>query len=339
MTLKYREEKNISLNAKNEYRDGIVNLVNDLREHAKAKRSEYFSDVFTDSKKYRNDFRALLGWPLTEDNMSELPGVIEEFLYEEETHLIYRMSFEILDGLKMTGLFFKAKTNEKKPLVIVQHGGGGTPELISNFYDTTTNYNHMTERVLAHGVHAFAPQLLLWNQEEHDVTYSRGELDKDLKHLGSSITAVEIHGISRILDYFEAQDYVGNMGMIGLSYGGFYTLFMAACDTRIKSAVSSCYFNTRDKYPWGDWTWTGCANKFDDAEIACLVYPRRLAIQIADRDELFDHIFAEKSFEKIREYCTCAGVGMDWIDFRVFNGTHELWNDDAQIDQMIKDIS
>ncbi len=336
--INYREEYDVTKNAKIEYHNGILNLIEELKKSAKTKREAYFSDIFTDQEKYRTDFRRILGWPLTMEKPSELPRITEELIADEETHLIYRMSFEILDGVKMSGLFFKAKTDEKKPLVIVQHGGLGTPELISNFYDNTANYNHMTERVIGFGVHAFAPQLLIWNQEDFKVPFSRADIDNQLKHLGSSITAVEIYGLSRILDYFEAQVYVGRFGMVGLSYGGFYTLFAAAADSRIESSVSCAFFNTRDRYPWSDWTWFGCADKFDDAEIACLVYPRRICLEVADHDELFDQKCAEESFARIEKYCAGKNIDCDWCDLIVFDGNHEFCKDDAPLERMIRDI-
>jgi fermentation-respiration switch protein FrsA (DUF1100 family) len=61
--------------------------------------------------------------------------------------------------------------------------------------------------------------------------------------VGSSVSAVEIYGIKRILDYFENKPFVSNLGMIGVSYGGFYTLFTAALDTRIKATVASTMYD------------------------------------------------------------------------------------------------
>lgn len=52
---------------------------------------------------------------------------LSEKLSTEDGYSLFRMQFEILEGLKMTGLFFKADGDERKPLVIVQHGGLGTP--------------------------------------------------------------------------------------------------------------------------------------------------------------------------------------------------------------------
>ncbi|MBQ4086695.1 MAG: hypothetical protein IJC78_00425 [Clostridia bacterium] len=54
---------------------------------------------------------------------SGLPDVSMTKLSEEEGYSIYRVQFEILEGLTMTGLFFHADGDEKKPLVILQHGG------------------------------------------------------------------------------------------------------------------------------------------------------------------------------------------------------------------------
>ncbi len=154
--------------------------------------------------------------------------------------------------------------------------------------------------------------------------------------MGSSITAVEVYAVQRILDYFGKQDYVKNFGMIGVSYGGFYTLYTSAVDTRIKSAISSVFFNTRDKYDWSDWTWRDSAFIFDDAQVACLVYPRKLRIQIAKNDELFDYRLGEQSFAELKELCKT--VGIEWVDFNVFEGVHEFCKDDAPIKALVDEL-
>jgi hypothetical protein len=278
-----------------------------------------------------------LGGPLVDHNDDRLPTVKAEKNAKEDGYTIYRMSFQILDGLEMTGLYFEMD-GEKKPLVMVAHGGLGTPELISAFYDgDTANYNDMLERVITHRVHAFAPQLLLWNKEKYGVTFDRVATDAGLKRLGGSITAVELYGMMRILDYFESKDNVSSFGMVGLSYGGFYTLFLSAIDKRIRSAISCAFFNTRDKIAWSDWTWFKSAEKFDDAEIACLVYPRKLCIEIATNDNLFDAAYGIRSYERVLELC--RDVGTDWLSFITFEGTHEFCRDDAPIKALIDEIS
>ena len=334
--MSYTEEKILSKKAKEEYLDGLNNLIKTRQFEAKSKRQEYIKDIFKTPEKYREDFAKMLGWPLTDIDHNLLPSVTEEFLFEDETHKCYRMSFEILEGLKVSGLFFKAKAEEKRPFVLVQHGGLGTPEFISGFYGGASNYNDMLERVKQHGVHIFAPQLLLWDKPSYEVEFDRNSIDANLKRVGSSITAIEVYALIKILDYFENKEYVKNFGMVGMSYGGFYTLFTTALDTRIKSAISCSFFNTRDIVGWGDWVWRDSAYKFDDSEVACLVYPRRIHLAMGDSDELFDYKNSEKSFEKIKEIC--KEVGTDWVKLQIYEGTHEFIKDDKAINVLINDL-
>lgn len=333
--MNYREKPEASKGFKQSYADGFENLIQKLQNEARESRARYIGDIFENAEKYREDFKKMLGYPLTEMRPDAVTPKCEK-IADEKDFFVYRMSFEILEGLNMTGLFFKLKHKKKAPLAIVQHGGGGTPELVSGIYGDTANYNDMLERVLCRGVHVFAPQLLLWN-EKYDVSYDRRAIDARLKRVGSSIAAVEIYGIMRILDFFETKDFVTSFGMVGLSYGGFYTLYTAAADTRIRSAISCAFFNTRDTVSWSDWTWQNSAMLFDDAEVAALIFPRRLCVEIANHDELFDCRFGKSSFERLKEIC--GDKLSDRFELIVFDGVHEFCRDDAPLDRLVADLT
>lgn len=333
----YREEVDKTKAFKQFYLDGLDKLILSRQYVLAQKRKEYGKNIFSEQATYREEFKKMLGWPLVDCCTEGHCSVRTEMLSEENEYTIYRMHFEIFDGLELSGLFFEIKCEGKRPLVLVSHGGLGTPELIAGIYGSTHNYNDMLERVLSRGVHVFAPQLLLWNQENYGVSFDRSNIDARLKRVGSSITAVELYGLMQVLDYFESKDNVSDFGMVGLSYGGFYTLYLAAIDTRIKSALSCAFFNTRDKYPSSDWTWFRSAELFDDAEIACLVYPRKLCIEIGTNDNLFDVTYGIKSYERVLELCN--DVGTDWISFITFEGTHEFCKDDAPIKALVDEIS
>lgn len=333
----FREEKEVSKKYKQNYLDGINGLISSRQKAAAEIRKNYVKNIFTDSEKYRTEFKEMLGWPLVDHNPCDLLAVKSTKLAEEADFEILRMEFEILEGLWMTGLFFKMKGEDEKPLVLVSHGGLGTPELISGVYGDTSNYNDILPRVIKYGVHAFAPQLLLWH-DDYDVPFDRKELDARLKRVGSSITAVEVFGFTRVLDYFEDKPFVKNFGMVGLSYGGFYTLFTSAVDTRIKSAVSCSFFNDRDVVAWPDWVWQNSAYKFNDAEVAALSYPRRLCVQMGNNDNLFDYKFTESSFASVRALAKEQGIPTDWLDLMIFEGTHEFCKDDAPIERLISDL-
>lgn len=333
--MKYREEKDFTKSYKEDYVKGLEYIIQERLKNAETIRNEYIAEVFLEQEKYRDDFKKMLGWPLVKYHTDKLPAVKSKLLDEEDDYKVYRMQFEFLEGLNMTGLFFKLNGDNEKPLVIVQHGKLGTPELISGIYGNTANYNDMLSRVRKKGVHVFAPQLLLWD-DEYGVGFDRDNIDARLKAVGSSITAIEIFGIIRILDYFEHEDYVSSFGMMGLSYGGFYSLYTAAIDIRIKSVISCSFFNKRDVIGWSDWTWFESAKKFDDAEVACLIYPRKLYIEIGNKDELFDYKYGIESFEKLKKMC--KKIGTEWVDFKVFSGTHEFYHADEHIQKLVNDI-
>lgn len=335
--MKYMEEVEVTKTGKQEYVDDLERLIAQREKISERSRQSYIKDIFTEPERYRRDLAEILGWPLTEIREQQCPKVCFKKIASENEHTIYRMEFEILEGLKMRGLFFKAENKQSAPLVIVQHGGYGTPEMIAGMYGGTGIYNDMLQRVLLQGVHVFAPQLLLWKVQDYDVEYDRQIIDARLKRVESSITAVEIFGIQKMLDFFETQDYVTTFGMVGFSYGGFFTLFTSALDTRIQSSISCSYFGKKDELRMVDWSWFGVANKFDDAEVACLVYPRRLCIQMGKNDEFFNSKSSWESFEKIKAYC--QDVGEDWLDFSMFDGVHEFYKGDTPIERLIKDIN
>ena len=328
----YQEPIDTAKPYKEEYLAGLTRLIESKQAEAAAIRREYCRDIFLSPERYRKDLRAMLGWPLTEAAPADLPPVTEEKLSQEDGYTVSRLQLEVLPGVKMAGLFFRMDGEQPKPLVLVQHGKLGTPERVSGVYGSTSNYNHMLSRIISHNVHAFAPQLCLW-ADSYAVPYDREEMDARLKRVGSSIAAVEIYGLMRILDYFEAQSYVSCLGMAGMSYGGFYTLMTTALDTRLRAAICCSYFNKRDAVPWSDWVWFRSGHKFDDAQLACLICPRKLYILMGNRDELFDYRNTEESFRE-----ATAMTQTQWMQLHIYDGNHEFCKDDAPIEALIQDL-
>jgi len=334
--MEYSENRTDSKKYKEEYLRGINAIIEKKTEEAGKKRAEYIKNVFTEPEKYRADLKKLLGWPLTKNGVKAPPAADATFLSEEDGHRVYRMRIQALDGLTLTGLYFESTLSGARPLVVALHGGLGTPELISGFLGDTANYNDMLARVKKYGVDVFAPQLLLWDKKKYAVDYDRADVDEKLKSVGSSVTAVEIYAIMRAIDYFEKEKKISSFGMVGLSYGGFYTLRTAALDLRIKSAISCSFFGDGQSAFSGDRSWFGSAEKFDNAEIAALVYPRRLCIEVGLKDELFDVSGARRSYGRLKEICHT--VGTDWVDYIEFDGAHEFCRDDGPIERMINDL-
>lgn len=315
------------------YLKGVKSLVEQRKTECEQKRKGLSPEIAKNPDKYRKEYLDMLGWPLNEEPKTIL-SVTENKIFENENCIFYRMQFELFKGYKFYGILFRHKTEKALPLVISQHGGGGTPEVCSSFFDCE-NYNDMSMRIFDKGVNVFAPQLLLWSKDRFGPDRQRNEMDLALKQLGGSIAALEIYSISRCLDYFENQNYCNkSFGMAGLSYGGFYTLYTTAAETRIKSALACSHFNDRTIYKSPDKVLNGAAENFLDPQIALLISPRFLRIEVGDNDELFDASLAKKEFKTVKKYY----APKENVQFNVFKGVHEFCPEDDGIDELISHL-
>lgn len=327
--------------AGNSYRDAysqcIADLIADMQASSASKRDDFMRGLHEDPESYRAKLGSMLGWPLNTRNAHPILSTRETFVATDDLCSIYRVELEVLPGFWLYGLWLVNTQPGPLPAVIFQHGGQGTPEVCAGFIDSG-NYNDAVRRILRQGVHVFAPQLLLWRQGEFgQVPYDRQVIDRQLKQLGSSIAALELFCLQKAVDFVEASSAVqpDGIGMAGLSYGGFYALFAAALDTRLKATLSSCFFNDRVRYGWPDWVWFNAANTFQDSEIGALVCPRALYVEIANHDELFDPDAAEEEISRLRRYyAPCP----EQLDVSVFDGIHEFSPEDGGIRFLIKHL-
>lgn len=338
-----------SYDAGNEFRKSMLDEVRALlrREQRKAdrRRKTHFKPDFSslDSYEqstagYRKELRTMLGWPLVEDSPGTVPAVSTRRVGRDSLGAITRMWIETLPGVNTYGIFFRPRGKGPFPLVISQHGGGGTPELCSAFFGPS-NYNDMTRRVLKRGVAVFAPQLLIWHVKGFGPDHDKDTVDRRLKQVGGSLAALDLFRIRRSLDYLLSRRDIDRqrVGMIGLSYGGFYTLFAAALDLRIKVAVSSCFFNNRKIYDFPDWVWFGSANRFMDAEVGALVCPRSLYVEVGNKDELFKVRHARPEARRLGAVYQRLGIP-DRFHYEEHDGGHELDTSDKGIDFLCRHL-
>ena len=342
----YFEQRNDARSFKEAYVAGIKEFIAEGYKQQEQARTAYISGIAQDPEKYRGDFRNMLGFPLNcQRCMDSKASLSKILLFEDEKKVIYRATITVLDTVPFTGLLFLHKDEKVHPFLIAQHGGSGSPEVCSGFFEgNTANYNDMTERIFNHGANVFAPQLLLWSDDYETDGFKRNDrnpIDAQLKQLGGSITALEIYCIIKALDTFCEAGIAdeNHLGMIGMSYGGFYTLFTAAAEPRIKAALSCSFYNKRDQYAWIDWTWMGSAAKFLDAEAAMLIYPRCLRIAVGDQDGMFDVKYAEAEFDRLRQLSRQIYGRTDWFDTCVFPGTHEFIQTDDYIQKVIEEVA
>ena len=295
------------------YAEGVRKVVEKRRAKADAARQAYASPekVAANPEQYREALRRMLGWPLTEASRPMPKVTICEEKMIAPGILMQRVQIETLPDLPFYGLLLIPQNRkEKMPLVISQHGGWGTPEQTANIHQPN-KYKSMTLRPAQAGCVVFAPQLLLWLEAEemegrvaYGLAHHRGQREHELRQLGGSIVALEVHSIMNAIDWLSTLPEVdgSRIGMMGISYGGFYTQMTAAVDTRIKAAVSNAFFNERYRYCWHDFSWFDSAYQMLDAEICALIAPRAFCIHVGTEDKVFDYEGAVQEFERLKPF-------------------------------------
>lgn len=341
--MKYTEQNCVGNKFRADYRNDIEAFVGALCEDGKRLSVENASRFKAEADFQRASLASALGWPLNTESIGKAELEEKIRVTEEDGIEIYRTVFRVFSKIRFYGMLFVHKGGEKRPFVISQHGGLGTPELCSSVLEGgSSNYNGMTQRILRLGANVLAPQLLLWDPKAYDSGLGeeglqRRELDSRLKLYGSSIAALEIGALKQCIGFFCDEPYVADnkIGMAGLSYGGFYTLYTAALDKRIKAAISCSFFGDRDKYPWSDWAWKPENGFFLDPEVSLLAFPRSLCIAVGSKDELFDVKYAEAELERLRLMSEKAFGNTDWLKICVFDGTHEFIKDSEPLEWLI----
>ncbi|MBR3761951.1 MAG: hypothetical protein IKK59_04345 [Lachnospiraceae bacterium] len=340
------EEPAVADDYRARYAEGIAEYIKKMNTECKALRRTYMSpeELVKNQEFYREKYKEMLGLKFFSEKVSK--PVEMTYVGSDEICKIYRLSVYITDEIPFYAMLLVPHgVKAPMPLVIAQHGGGGTPELCSDM-NGQNNYNHMVQRAMARGAAILAPQLMLWSMTEiatmraHAVPHNRQKVDVDMKRFGSSITALEISGIMKSLDYVCGMEEIDadRVAMIGLSYGGYFTLHTMAADTRIKAGYCAGVFNDRDVYDWADWSYKGSALSFQDAEVAALCAPRKLYVQVGMEDQVFDYHSAITEAERVGDYFKAFGKA-DHFQFNVWEGGHTIGDDDKGYDFLFSELA
>jgi dienelactone hydrolase len=313
-----------------EYLDSINKFISKKFEESKSKRDAFMgNNVRENQEKNRQYFLDLIGCPVN-PYPTDIPNAKRTLIGQDQTCTAYYMQIEVMPDFWSYGIHLVPHNAKKTPLVILQHGGWGLPEVCCDLLGKN-DYAFAARRMLEKGMSIFAPQTLLWlrdtkesaNKKFVNIPFERGVLDDQLKHLGYSMMGVEIFCIRRAIDYLSSLDYIDEdkIGMTGLSYGGYFSLHTAALETRIKAVYSCAVFNDRTKQGFSDMTFRNSANTMIDAEVASLIAPRTLLIDVGKSDPVFKYEYAVAEAERAKKYYEMFGAG-DKFRFNLWEGGH-----------------
>lgn len=273
-----------------------------------------------------------IGYPPPGDPPQAEPQI--KSIGEDSIGTYHRVKIPVLPGVHVEGLYIVPKGLQgKAPLIVSMHGGGGSPEVA--LFHGGANYHDMVRGGVKRGYIVFAPQHLF--SAEGFPKDVRNRTDERLRLVGTSLTAVEIAKISRGLDVLLRRPEVDadRVGMVGLSYGGYYALVTPALDKRIKVSVCSCYYGVQEsRYDRdelsipGDFRFQDRFTLFRDGELAALVCPRALQIQAGQTDGV-DHREGGKREAPISAVYYRELKLSDRFQHLVFEGGHEFHDDSA----------
>jgi dienelactone hydrolase len=172
-----------------------------------------------------------------------------------------------------------------------------------------------------------------WNPPDH---YG---CDTNLVHQvmgGWSPLTQNLWDLARSLDVLEAHPLVdpARMGMVGFSYGGTVTLFLAALDDRVAAAVVAGFFSSwaeAHKVPWnmcGSQVLPGMLGRMEHEDLGALIAPRPLLVVSGRDDPLFPVAAAEESLARLGRVYDHLGA-FDHLDRDLFDGEHQWHGDRA----------
>ncbi len=149
--------------------------------------------------------------------------------------------------------------------------------------------------------------------------------------LGLNPLTLNVWDAIRCIDYLETRPDVkpDRIGMVGLSYGGTLTVFTAALDQRVKTAVVSGYLNSFKAFALGLGNFCGSQIvpgllRYSEMwDIAGLIAPRPVLVESGTLDEGFPIEAARFAFAKLKRVYEVLGVP-ERCDLDEFEGGHRF---------------
>jgi dienelactone hydrolase len=201
----------------------------------------------------------------------------------------------------------------------------------------TANYDYARQLALR-GFLVFAPTLRgfgermephpLRNVLEEKYESSCEAAGYDALLCGQTLMGLRVWDQMRLIDYIEARDEPRTAGLacVGLSGGGSATLYTAALEPRVTSAVISCAFN-----PYRDsiLPLSHCACNYvpglvqyaEIADIAGLIAPRPVLVEAGTQDPSFPVAGTRRAVEDLRRIYERFGAA-DSVETDIFEGGH-----------------
>jgi dienelactone hydrolase len=223
------------------------------------------------------------------------------------------------------------KANEKRPVVVCQHGLEGRPT--DTFLGDHSAYHDFAAKLCERGYIVFAPQNIYIFQDRFR------SLQRKANPLGKTLFSVMVPQHQQIVNWLKTLPNVDQqrIAFYGLSYGGKSAMRIPALVTDYCLSICSADFNewivknTSTTHNFS-YVWTGeyeifefdLANTFNYAEMASLICPRPFMVERGHFDGVGEDEWVGFEYAKVQNlYQAKLGIG-DRTEIEWFIGPHTI---------------
>lgn len=223
------------------------------------------------------------------------------------------------------------KPNERRPVVVCQHGLEGRPT--DTFLEDHRAYHDYAAKLCEQGFITFAPQNIYIFQDRFRT------LQRKANPLGRTLFSVMVPQHQQIVNWLKSQPYVDGdrIAFYGLSYGGKSAMRIPALVTDYCLSICSADFNewvlknasTRHRFSY---VWTGeyeifewnLGRTFNYAEMAALICPRPFMVERGHFDGVGEDEWVAHEFGKVRHLYAAKLKIPERTEIEWFDGPHTI---------------
>ena len=210
---------------------------------------------------------------------------------ETRRYRVFQVRWPVLDGLTAEGLLVEPVSGTPSASLVAVPDASQTPEQILGLAPGLPAERQFGRLLAESGCELVIPTLIrreLIQTDDAQLRQSqqtwREWIYRQAFHMGRHPIGFEVQKVLAAVDRFRARrGQNAKIGVAGYAEGGLIAFYAAAIDTRIDGALVSGYFDRRGRVweePIDRNVWS-LLERFGDAEIAALVLPRQLVIELS----------------------------------------------------------
>lgn len=257
-------------------------------------------------------------------------------LYEEPTYTAYEVELDVIapDVIACGWLLVPKdiKQNEKRPVVVCQHGLEGRPSDVADPKKDNPAYHRFACQLAERGFVVFAPQNPYIFGDRFRV------LQRKANPLGLSLFSFIVAQHRQITEWLAGLPYVdpARIGFYGLSYGGKTAMRVPALVPRYCLSICSADFNEwiwknasvdnkytyllTGEYEMPEWN---LGHTFNYAEMAALIAPRPFMVERGHHDGVAPDEQVAYEYAKVRRLYAELKIP-ERTDIEFFDGPHTI---------------